>query len=117
MEAATDNSGLRPSCLSSNDRRKMKITGPFHMQTASDVQRDGLGVELISGDKVVAEVFRCDADHSLIVTTFGHDLPLVALEELISFARDRLGEFEDGAPLPALVKKEPIQPSETTRGK
>jgi hypothetical protein len=72
------------------------------MQTASDVQRDGLGVELIAADKVVAEVFRCDADHTLIVTTFGHDLPLVTIEELMAYARERLGAFEDGTPLPRL---------------
>jgi hypothetical protein len=72
------------------------------MQTASDIQRDGLGVELLAGEEVVAEVFRSDADHTLILTTFGHDLPLTAVEELISFARARLSAFEDGTPLPKL---------------
>lgn len=57
-------------------------------------------MELLDNDKVVAEVFRCDADNTLTVTTFGHDVPLVALEELVSFARERLSEFEDGTPLP-----------------
>ena len=76
------------------------ISGPFQMQVASDVARDGLGVELLADHKVVAEIFRCDADHTLIVTTFGNDLPLIALEELVSFARERLGAFEDGIPLP-----------------
>lgn len=70
------------------------------MQTASDIQRDGLGVELLADDTVVAEVFRCDADHTLCVTTFGNDLPLVAIEELLSFARQRLCSFEDGTPFP-----------------
>ena len=71
------------------------------MQLASDIKRDGLGLELITADgDVVAEIFRSDADHTLIVTTFGHDIPLVALEELISSARKRLAEFEDGTPLP-----------------
>lgn len=70
------------------------------MQTASDVHRDGLGVELLVGDMVVAEVFRCDADHTLCISTFGHDLPLVAIEELVSYALERLRSFEDGTPLP-----------------
>ena len=71
------------------------------MQVASDIQRDGLGVELIAADgDVVAEVFRSDSDHTLIATTFSHDIPLIALEKLISYARERLGEFEDGTPLP-----------------
>jgi hypothetical protein len=77
------------------------IRGPFRKQLASDVVRDGLGVELLSGDQVVAEVFRCDADHSLIITTFDNDVPLVAIEDLITVARERLAEFEDGTPLPA----------------
>jgi hypothetical protein len=79
------------------------IRGPFRKQVASDVIRDGLGVELLAGDEVVAEVFRCDADHSLIITTFNNDVPLVAIEELIAAARDRLREFEDGTPLPVYV--------------
>lgn len=70
------------------------------MQVASDIVRDGLGVELLAGDEVVAEVFRCDADHSLIATTFAQEVPLVALERLFAFARERLSPFEDGSPLP-----------------
>jgi hypothetical protein len=81
------------------------IRGPFRKQLASDVVRDGLGLELLSGDQVVAEVFRCDADHSLIITTFGNDVPLIAIEELIAEARLRLGEFEDGTPLPVFVPR------------
>ena len=76
------------------------IRGPFRKQVASDVIRDGLGIELLSGDQVVAEVFRCDADRSLVITTFGNDLPLIAVEQLIAVARERLRVFEDGAPLP-----------------
>ena len=79
------------------------IRGPFRKQVASDIVRDGLGVELLSGDQVVAEVFRSDPDHSLIVTTFDNHVPLVAIEELVAVARDRLREFEDGTPLPVYV--------------
>jgi hypothetical protein len=81
------------------------IRGPFRKQIASDVVRDGLGVELLSADQVVAEIFRCDADHSLIITTFDNDVPLVAIEELIALARERLGAFEDGTPLPIYVSR------------
>lgn len=79
------------------------IRGPFRKQVASDVHRDGLGLELLSGDEVVAEVFRCDADHSLIITTFNNDVPLVVIEEFIAVARDRLREFHDGTPLPVYI--------------
>ena len=79
------------------------IRGPFRKQVVSDMVRDGLGVELFSDDQVVAEVFRCDADHSLIITTFENDVPLVAIEELVTVARDRLQAFEDGTALPVNV--------------
>lgn len=72
----------------------------WRLQIASDVQRDGLGVELIDvEDRVVAEVFRCDADRTLTVTLFG-PVPFAAVEWLVGAARDRLGPFEDGTPLP-----------------
>jgi len=76
------------------------ISAPFDMQVASEVIRDGLGVELLADGEVVAEVFRCDANHSLVLNTFGNDIPLVEIERLISRARNRLDAFEDGTPLP-----------------
>ena len=75
------------------------ISGPFTTQVASDVIRDGLGIELLANGEVVAEVFRGDADHSLVLNTFGNDIPLVELEMLIAQARNRLEAFEDGSPL------------------
>ena len=83
------------------------IRGPFHKVVASDVIRDGLGVELVAGGETVAEVFRCDADHSLVITTFNNDVPLVAIEELIAVARARLRAFEDGTSLPVYVSPVP----------
>lgn len=81
------------------------IRKPFQHQIVSDVIRDGIGVELLSGDQVVAEVFRCDADRSLIVTTFGNNLPLIVIEQLIAVAREKLQAFEDGTPLPACISQ------------
>lgn len=80
--------------------KRKAISAPFATQVASDVVRDGLGVELLAAGEVVAEVFRCDADHSLVLNTFGNDVPLVEIERLISLARNRLEVFEDGTPLP-----------------
>ena len=69
-------------------------------QVASDVIRDGLGVELIdSNDQVVAEVFRCDSDHTLSLSVFVDALPLQAVEFMIYRAKERLDPFEDGVPL------------------
>lgn len=75
-------------------------SGPWSTQVASDVIRDGLGVELLDGQRqVVAEVFRCDADHAVRVSLFVEQVPLHALEMLILRAKKRLDPFEDGTPL------------------
>ena len=78
------------------------MTLVLKIQTASDVIRDGLGCELATeGGDVVAEVFRCDANLSITVTTFANEIPLDAMERLIDFARKRLEPFESGEPLDA----------------
>jgi hypothetical protein len=80
----------------------------FRTQIASDIVRDGLGVELINADeRVVAEVFRCDADHTVSVRTF-EDVPLHIIEWLLTVSRNRLGEFEDGMPLPSIVGSDEV---------
>jgi len=76
----------------------------YRFQIASDVIRDGLGVELTDAvGHVLAEVFRCDADNSLKVSLFNDDLPFALVEKLILIARAELGTFEDGSPLPQSV--------------
>ena len=78
-----------------------RVVGAYHMKVASDIVQDGLGVELWDNcDYVVAEVFRCDADKTISLRTFNHDVPLCAIETLIKFSRERLEPFEDGSSLP-----------------
>jgi len=79
---------------------KLAITG-WRTQIASDVVRDGLGVELLNaaGD-VVAEVFRSDVDGAMTLNTFNNPLPVDVVDRLISIARDRLppsGDDADGS--------------------
>lgn len=75
---------------------------PYRTQVASDILRDGLGVELMQGDgTVIAEVFRCDTDHTVSVTTFVRGVPLAAMQLLIERAKAELEPFEDGTPLSA----------------
>lgn len=73
----------------------------FKTQIASDVvHRDGLGVELVdSSGNVVAAVFRSDPDHTLVVCTFGNEIPFQPMRELLERAWRDLGPFEDGTPL------------------
>ena len=64
----------------------------FKTQIASDGARDGLAVELVdsSGD-VVAEVFRSDPDHTLLVNTFGNEIPFQPMQQLLERAWRELG--------------------------
>lgn len=61
---------------------------------ASDVQRDGVGLELHcqfrNQDVVVAEVFASDRDGSWTLSTFGCCVPLKLIEDLIVEAKTRL---------------------------
>ena len=76
----------------------------YRFQVASDVIRDGLGVELVdSGGNVFAEVFRCDADYSLKVSLFKEALPFSLVEKLVLMTRAELLAFEDASPLPQPV--------------
>ena len=70
-------------------------------QLASDVDRDGLALELISASgEIAAEVFRCDRDHSVTTSTFVRSVPPSVLHWFLEQAEQRLGAFEDGVPLP-----------------
>lgn len=45
---------------------------PWRMQLASDIVRDGLGLELlVEQNRVAAEVFRCDTNHTVTVVAEG----------------------------------------------
>ncbi len=72
----------------------------YKLQTASDIQRDGLGVELYDKDgEVIVEVFRKDSDNTFSINTFDNDVPVDAIEMLLKYAHYRLQDFEDGTPL------------------
>ena len=72
----------------------------YRIQIASDIIRDGLGVELLGeGQNPVAEVFRSDKDLTLALNTFGNDIPVNILEDLLAYAKHTLEPFEAGKPL------------------
>ena len=76
------------------------MTHRYTTQVASDVGREGLGIELLDQTgQVVAEVFRSDREGTAVVNTFSYDLPLQAIEALIAQAKERLDPFENGTPL------------------
>jgi hypothetical protein len=98
--AAKDIAGSQGELDRSSLKPPPEKTTAFRSQIASDIIRDGLGVELLDArGTVVAEVFRSDADHTVTVSTFGNDIPLYAIEDILTRARVALDPFEDGGPL------------------
>lgn len=76
--------------------------GRWSVQLASDVIRDGPGVELLSEESgtVAAEIFRCDADRSISMTLWATDIPADILAWFGAVARLDLGtSYEDGSPI------------------
>ena len=72
----------------------------YKIQIASDIVRDGLGAELLNEDRnVIAEVFRCDRNNTIMVSTFSNTIPVSAMQLLLKAASERLGNFEDGTPI------------------
>ena len=59
----------------------------FHMIRASDVQRDGMGLELHSGGRAVAEIFYSDTTREFTISLFEQNLPLPVIEQLITSAQ------------------------------
>ena len=69
----------------------------FRTQVASDIIRDGIGVELLDANgEVIAEIFRSDQTNCVFVTTFGEEVPLEGLAQAIRRFRERFTHFEDG---------------------
>jgi hypothetical protein len=59
----------------------------YHMILASDLQRDGMGLELHSGGRAVSEVFYSDVSREFTISVFEQGLPLEVIEQLIGKAR------------------------------
>jgi hypothetical protein len=60
---------------------------------ASDVDRDGIGLELYKNGKMVGEIFRSDREKMLTISLFESDLPLNEIERLVFEAKKRLLPF------------------------
>lgn len=72
------------------------------MQVASDIGGEVLNVELFNatGDLTV-QILRCNADQSIVVSTFDNDIPLSVIEWLPDVAHERCNTFEDGTHFPS----------------
>ena len=77
----------------------------WRRQLASDVQRDGFGAEILDHDgQIRLEVFRSDAEHAVIVTSYGPPVPPAVETWFKSIAAAVLQPFEDGSALPPAEK-------------
>jgi hypothetical protein len=67
-------------------------TRQFDAVRGSDIIRDGMYLELSEhgGKQGVAEVFFSDQTGEFVLNTFGNDVPLEAIEWLVSEARTSL---------------------------
>jgi len=84
----------------------------FTTQIASDLIRDGLGVEpLDPASEVIAEIFRSDANHT-VTSTFLPTTFRFTRSNNSSNARAALHPFEDGTALSAAVDAA-VPPSES----
>ncbi|WMI68213.1 hypothetical protein [Mangrovimonas sp. YM274] len=63
---------------------------------ASDVKRDGIGIEVYRDDELVIEIFRSDSDKTRTINIFKKDLPLKLMEESIAtFKKEIPWDFID----------------------
>lgn len=71
--------------LSVGDRR-------FELVRGSDIHRDGMYLEMseAGGKSGIAEVFYSDQTGDFVLNTFGHDVPLEAIEWIAAKARTEL---------------------------
>ena len=60
----------------------------WQFQIASDIIRDGLGLELLDkNESVVAEVFRCDKDRSITMRIYQSSIPEDVINKLVEKAK------------------------------
>jgi hypothetical protein len=110
MRLLLDTHLLAVGCPTASCNGQITMKPPWTMQLASDVIRDGLGLELLDGlGDTAAEVFRCDADCSVTVRIFDDGVPDDVIAELVDHARHCLSPFEDGTPLPVSFTVEPAE--------
>lgn len=62
----------------------------YEMTRASDLQRDGMSLELSQGGQALAEVFYSDLTGQFSISVFASAVPLELIEQLIVTARKSL---------------------------
>ena len=57
---------------------------------ASDVKRDGIGIEVYRNDELIVEIFRSDSVKTRTITVFKEDISLDLMEECIEIFKKEI---------------------------
>jgi antitoxin component YwqK of YwqJK toxin-antitoxin module len=57
---------------------------------ASDVERDGIGIEIYENDKLIVEIFRSDSEQTRTIKTFKSNISLDLMEEYIAIFKKEI---------------------------
>lgn len=57
---------------------------------SSDVKRDGIGIEYLEGNKIVAEIFRNDSQKTKTVKIFSDSISIEIMEEMIRLFKEKI---------------------------
>ena len=70
------------------------LTNEDRVIIASDVERDGIGIEVYQNDKMAVQIFRGDRDNTRTVQVFKETISLEFMEECIkTFKKEIPWEF------------------------
>lgn len=69
-----------------------ELAPEYHTLRASDIIRDGIGLELYhsKSGKLLSEIFHSDITHEMTLSTFEPDIPLDIMERFIQRAKTDL---------------------------
>lgn len=57
---------------------------------SSDLERDGIGIEYLENNKIIAEVFRSDGKKTKTVKIYSDSAPLDIIEEMIRLFKEKI---------------------------
>ena len=75
-----------------------KLLGKYTVVVASDVSgdRDGIGIEVFDGEKMIMDIFRDDTKRTRKISTFNNDIDIELVEAAIAaFKKEIPWDFQD----------------------
>ncbi|MBO6572271.1 hypothetical protein GYB29_06245 [bacterium] len=70
---------------------KTKLLNDFQVAVVSNIsERDGMGIEVWSKEKILIEIFRDDENEDVNITLFEESLPLNLIEECVEYFKSEI---------------------------